>query len=136
MDELTPENERRAWLGIIFLMVIICLLLVFSAQGQNNELFRGLMYVKTEDKCDLQAFRIGAYEDNLVVMLDHKILQFENCLRNEESKEWDSNYLCKDKCGTNYNIRIVANKDGFMIVINNLLKKEEYYMISTRDICQ
>jgi hypothetical protein len=107
-----------------------------SASAQSNELFRGVMYVKTVDKCELQTFRIGAYDDNLVVMLDHKILQFENCLRNEESKEWDSNYLCRDKCGTNYNIRIVADNKGFMLVINNLLKRQEYWMISTGDICK
>ena len=103
----------------------------------QNEMFRGAMYVKTLEKCELQVVRIGAYDDKLIMMLDKEILQFENCLHNEDAKLTDADYLCRDKCGTNYQIKIIVeNNYGFIFFINNLLKPEKTITISTANICK
>ena len=115
---------------------LLFLLISLTAYSQN-EMFRGAMYVKTGTECGIKMFRMGGYDDNILMMVDQQILEFKSCIANEESTNIPKDLICRDKCGTNYYLRLLINpNEGITIFVNNILKKEEYYMISTLDICK
>lgn len=117
------------------LTFILFFLLIYACRAQVQTLFEGDLYAKSATECQLRHIRIGTKnEDTLLVLIDDEFYEFSGCI--QEKKDKKGSYLCKDNCGSNYNIRIIPSEEGFIIIINNILSRDRYYLLSTHNVCE